>query len=147
MTVPHLMFPILAIAIAVCLSGCLSSEERELAGIEFKSRSGQDTTGDGLAWIERNPVRWTMEKTDGRYTAVITPPCAMITAPVHVTADEIIVNMDRAGLADIACDERTASMYAWVRTLITQPLSYTWNGETLTLVNETGSLTFDRTSN
>jgi hypothetical protein len=146
MNVPRLMVLVLAVGVAVGLSGCLSSEERELAGIEFEARSGQDATGEDLAWIDRHPVRWSMDRTDGRYIAVITPPCAMINAPVNVTSDEIVANMDRAGIAAVACNEPTASIAAFVRTLIVQPLSYTWDGETLTLTNETGSLTFDRTS-
>jgi hypothetical protein len=146
MDVPRLMVLVLAVGVAVGLSGCLSSEERELAGIEFEARSGQDATGKDLLWVDRNPVRWSMDRTDGRYIAVISPPCATINAPAHVTADEITVNMNRAGIADITCNGRTASIDAFVRTLIAQPLSYTWDGETLTLTNETGSLTIDRTS-
>lgn len=142
----RLMILVLAVGIAACLNGCLSPEERELAGIEFEARSGQDATGEDLEWIDRHSVQWSMEKTDGRYIAVITPPCAMISAPVNVTPDEIVVNMDRAGIAAITCNETTASMDAWVRSLVAQPLNYTWDDETLTLMNESGSLTFNRAS-
>jgi heat shock protein HslJ len=83
-----------------------------------------------------------MDRTDRRYTAVITPHCATINAPVNVTSDEIVVNMNRAGIAAVACNEPTAEMDAFFTSLIAQPLTYTWNDETLTLMNETGSLTF-----
>lgn len=147
MNLPRLILPVLALGVAACLSGCLSSEERGLDGIEFEARSGQDAAGEKLPWIERNPVRWSMTTIDGRYTAVISPPCATIKAPVNVTSEEILVNVNRAGIAAITCNERTMSMDTWVKNLIAQPLDYTWDGETLTMGNEGGSLTFDRTSN
>lgn len=142
---PRLALVFLAAVAAVTLTACLSPSERELNDLQFEARTGHDATGD-LTWIANNPVQWRMDTRNGEYTAVIGPPCAMIQAPVEVTATEIRVDMNRAAIAAVACDEPRNSMDRWVHTFINEPINYTWDDDMLTMTNDYGSLTFQRTS-
>jgi hypothetical protein len=133
----------LAAVAPVTLTGCLSPAERDLNGIQFESYAGQDATGD-LTWILKSPIRWGMDKRNGEYSAVISPPCATIQAPVEVTSTEIRVDMNRAAIAAIACEEPLAGMDRWVHTFIGETINYTWDGDELRMTNDNGNLTFER---
>lgn len=78
------------------------------------------------------------------YTAVIIPPCTTLNAPVSVTSDNITVDTDQDIRSANGCEEPEASMDAWVLSFIDEAIAYTWDGKTLVMSNERGSLTFTR---
>lgn len=127
----------------LALSGCVSPAERAFDGAVFAARIGQDATGP-LPWIFDNPVYWQMEYVGGDYSAVVGPPCAPINAPVTLTEDTIVPDMDRAQIAAIACDDDRAAMDEWVLDFMAEPLQYSLDGETLILERGESSLTFER---
>lgn len=129
--------------VTTMLTGCQSPAERTLNDIQFEARSGHDSTGE-LTWIADHPVRWRMELRNGEDTVMIGPPCGAIQAQADVTSTEIRVDMNRAAIAAIACEEPVASMDRWVHTFIGEPITYTWDEDVLTMTNNNGSLTFRR---
>lgn len=139
----RLVIPALTGAPILALSGCGSAAERELDGIQFESRSGQDAGGE-LSWIADEPVLWSMTTMNGDYTAVISAPCNTLNAAVSVTADTITVDTDNVAMTAMACEEPIASMDEWVHSFIAEPINYTWDGETLAMSNDQGGLTFNR---
>jgi hypothetical protein len=143
MSSSRLILVFLAAVAPVMLTGCLSPAEHNFNGIQFESHAGQDATSD-LTWILENPIRWSMDNRNGEYTAVISPPCATVQAPAEMTSTEIRVDMNRAAIAAIACEEPLARMDKWVHTFIGETISYTWDGDELTMTNDNGSLTFER---
>lgn len=81
---------------------------------------------------------------NGEYTAVISAPCNTLNAAVSVTANTITVDTGNVAMTAMACEEPTASMDEWMHSFIAKPIDYTWDGETLAMSNDQGSLTFNR---
>lgn len=129
--------------LVLVLSGCVSAPERAFDSAVFASRVGQDG-GVPLEWIDDNPVYWQLEYVDGVYSAVVGRPCAPLNAPVTLEAESIVVDMDRATIADVVCDDSRAAMDEWVRSFLAEPLEYSLDGETLVLERGASSLTFER---
>lgn len=135
---------VLMAVVTTMLIGCFPSSGRALNGVQFEARSGRDSTGE-LPWIADHPVRWRIEVRNGEDTVMIGPPCGAIQAAAEVTSTEICVDMNRAAIAAIACEEPVASMDRWVHTFISEPITYTWDDDVLTMTNDNGTLTFQRT--
>lgn len=53
--------------------------------------------------------------------------------------------MNRAAIAAVGCDEPRHRMDEWVHMFIGEPISYIWDEDVLTMTNDHGSLTFQRT--
>jgi hypothetical protein len=133
----------LGAVLVLLLSGCVSAPERAFDSAVFAAREGQDDAGP-LGWIDDHPVYWQLEYVDGVYSAVVGPPCAPVNAPVTLERESIVVDMDRATIADVACDGSRAAMDQWVRSFLAEPLDYSLDGETLRLERGGSSLTFER---
>ncbi len=132
--------------LAVCaaaVSGCGGPAMHGLDDIQFRTVSGTDPTGD-LPWIEDYPVHWRMTSTGGEGTAFIQPPCSGIQAPVKVTEDKVVIDTRRMSIEAQYCGPPVGDYDLWLHHLIERPLSYSWDGRTLILNNDRGSLTFER---
>ncbi len=128
---------------AAAVSGCGSPATHGLDGIEFRTVSGTDPAGD-LQWLEDHPIHWRMTSAGGEGTAFIRPPCSGLQAPVTVTEDKVVVDTRRMSIEAKYCGPPVGDYDLWLHHLIERPLSYSWDGETLVLSNDRGSLTFER---
>ena len=124
------------------LSGCGNPEGAGLEDQQFRTVAGTDSSGD-LAWIEAHPITWRMTAVGAEHTVKVGSPCGGFEAAAAVTAKEIIIDTSRMSIQAMYCEPPVGDYDRWLHELIGQPLSYTWDGETLILVNERGSLTME----
>lgn len=141
------LFAVAALTILAGLpAGCGSAAERTLDDIHLTSVAGQDAAGP-LPWIEDHPVGWRMATMPGEDTVSIGAPCSPMSAPIRITSEELVVETRRMSIAAIACSPPVNEYDLWLLDFLSAPLGYTWDGRTLVMTNDRGSLTFQRREN
>ncbi len=122
------------------LSGCGNPGGAAGEDEQFRAVAGTDSSGE-LPWIEAHPIYWQMTAAGAEHTVKVGSPCGGFEAAAVVTAKEITIDTNRMSIQAMYCEPPVGDYDRWLHTLIEQPLSYTWDGKTLTLVNKLGSLT------
>jgi heat shock protein HslJ len=109
-------------------------------GQQFRTVAGTDSSGD-LTWIEDHPISWKMTAAGAEHAVKVGSPCGGFEAAATVSDEEIVVDTSSMSIQAIYCEPPVGDYDRWLHELIQQPLSYTWDGATLTLANRRGSLT------
>jgi heat shock protein HslJ len=134
-------FPLVVPALlAGTLSGCGSSEGAAMEDTRFRAVAGTDSSGD-LDWIAAHPVTWTMTAAGAEHSVKVGSPCGGFEAAATVSDEEIIVDTSRMSIQAVYCEPPVGDYDRWLHSFIERSLAYTWNGATLTLANDRGSLT------
>jgi hypothetical protein len=109
------------------------------ACVDFVSVSGADAGGE-LAWLGTDPLTFSLKRVDGEVYALIRTPCGPGSGPASLDGGTLAV--PQLAVAAMGCAEPAAGYGHWAWNLMKEPVSYTYDGTTLTWANARGTVVF-----
>ncbi|WP_175637347.1 META domain-containing protein [Sinomonas mesophila] len=111
--------------------------------VTFTSVSGSDPSGP-LPWLGTDPVSFSVRTVNGRVTVGIGTPCNGGGGPAELDGATLTVDHSQFAQTLIACLGPQADYERWTWNLIAEPVSYAYDGTTLTWSNPRGTVVFRR---
>ena len=111
--------------------------------VTFTSVSGSDPSGP-LPWLGTDPLRFSVRTVDGRVTVGIGTPCNGGGGPAELDGTTLTVDHAQFAVTLMACLGPQGDYEKWAWDLIAEPITYTYDGTTLTWTNARGTVVFRR---
>ena len=111
--------------------------------VTFTSVSGSDPSGP-LAWLGTDPLRFSVRTVDGRVTVGIGTPCNGGGGPAALDGQTLTVDTSQFAVTLMGCPGPRAEYEAWAWNCIAEPVTYSYDGTTLTWANARGTVVFRR---
>ena len=111
--------------------------------VTFTSVSGSDPSGP-LPWLGTDPLRFSVRTVDGRVTVGIGTPCNGGGGPAELDGTTLTVDHAQFAVTLMACLGPQGDYEKWAWDLIAEPITYTYDGTTLTWTNARGTVVLRR---
>ena len=128
-------------------SGCKAEENmRPFDCAPYRSSAGRDGSGNPVEWLSANPITVTVTEQNDTSTLVVSTPCNAINVPVTITSKLISPKADELTSGAMGCSSPKSDYESWTRNFISEPMTFSLNGDQLTLKNSMGEIQLTKTS-
>ena len=112
----------------------------------YRSSAGRDGSGNPVEWLSANPITVTVTEQNDTSTLVVSTPCNAINVPVTITSKLISPKADELTSGAMGCSSPKSDYESWTRNFISEPMTFSLNGDQLTLKNSMGEIQLTKTS-